>query len=151
MKKTLVVTALAVFCSLHVEARMLKQKFECQGTTAQGGQAVFSIDEIGNKDSWDSLTANVFTHHQDQKSILCEEAWIAGRHGSLIDDGLGIEGDLYVECVGERAHEVYYRILLNKISDSAYEGTFHVGEGLAPFGIARFGGSQSLTCVKVQK
>ncbi|MFS4459483.1 hypothetical protein [Bdellovibrio sp. HCB2-146] len=151
MKKTLVLTALALFCSLQVQAQSLKYKFECKGATAEGVQTVFSIDEIGNKDSWDSLTASVFTHHKDQKSLLCEEAWIAGRKGAVIDDGLGLENDLYIECGGERANEVYYRILLNKIAAGSYEGAFHVGEGLAPFGIARFGGSQALTCVKVQK
>ncbi|MNL13096.1 hypothetical protein D3C87_1339870 [compost metagenome] len=151
MKKTFVLAALAVFCSLHVEARILKHKIECQGKTANGVSASFSIDQIGNKDSWDSVTASVFSHTGDQRSLLCEEAWVSGRQGTEVDDSFGVDKDLYIECAGERSNEVYYRFLLNKISDSSYEGTFHVGEGLAPFGIARFGGSQPLTCVRVQK
>lgn len=151
MHRSLTLIALILLGSWQTQAGMLKHRIDCEGVSAQGEPVQFSVDQIGNKDSWDTVTANVYASKAEQKTLLCEEAWFAGRQGIVIDDDIGIENDLYVECGGERANEVHYRISLNKTGEQSYSGTFEVGEGLSPFGISRFGGTQSLTCTKVQK
>lgn len=151
MNKSFILAMATVLCSFGAEARMFKYKIACSGKASDGSAATILIDRIGNKDSWDSVTASVFTHKDGKQSLLCEEAWLTGRKGASIDDGFGVDNDLYIECTGERANEVYYRLMLDKKTEGIYQGSFQVGEGIAPFGISRFGGSLDLTCVKVQK